>query len=1428
MATQTLKDFVEERLLAFDPTIDISEGSPAQYQVVDPIVRRFTPDPFEMTVEKFIAARLAQEFTDVNFREGSAVYDFLSKGASVLLDPISREVQLIKQGQSFAYPELLAESEADALAANLFVTRATGGLSTGTVRLYFNAPMALNISVGNVCYTADGLRFLPTTLQSITAEAMIFNQSGGLYYFDIQVTAEKAGTDYNVDKGDIVGITNLNAAVLVENTEDFENGLDAETTQELVDKAETSITERSLVVARGVSARLYDQFEDLVSLQVVGMLEEEMMRDIITGGDLGPDLLQGVDGYTEDDEDGDALTYSFKTRYGDFLSVFGSLGDVEAEYYLRVNSVLYGTDAQVPITNLDHLILPVTFTTDDVGGMVVILQASDPANLGTAKILAKVGANEIQIDRTGAAESGMVWMLLRPPKQVGVVSVLSSQELRLDEALEVDQEALVWSIHRRLLTISDIPGGVMFSAEADTLEIEPDEVHIGGASDFYVRGTSVSEKTLVLSSISDSEPLVSGLDLIGDTTYDEFVYSPTADFVTEGVRPGHSLVIETGVNAGTKTVLRVGVQPSGAPGSAENYLQIDDPITSNDSSMRYKVVDEIDIDLRNPRTIRGVGDDLETIQLGTVVTTASAVDFSALGAAEGDTLEILSGADKGKYTVNAISGTGNRNLQLAAQMSATADNLSYELYEAQEGISFPLVRITGLEILDSSSQPTGYVVPYACPVDARSSSFSNAGIGTKVSTSDATTGIVAAVDLDSLSYPLASTILTISVNGTPVAVDLTSAASRHIVLARINSAIFNIASYITVDGKDYLTLRSGDRWLSVSANAQNANIGFDVTGEDNRQIRSASNITDWTAANYDLRVKKDAVFVSTGDNIGFLYLIQVSAFKLLAVGFDEEGGTLRFLQPNVNVTVTVGSRSYGNARVYFLDPTSFEVRGSWHPALKRTSTHPANAALAAAGDEVVGEDEDPVTYFTVKVGNSYLRFFPDPDMKQEILPCSGDDPPNNLITNGSAIVESDASPPGDTGKNSRDAAIDFLTREIKAGDLLSVTYQPIQASNDIRVLSGGLGITYPDDLEGLTLILTIGDNPLKVVTFTDQLTGPDDVVDEINEAMGEDVAYIETISGAKFLRLEADFQIIYHYNSTSGAVFWLSAPLANIKNKAVADIDDYYTIEYVGSTLDPTQHSILELSQNAAASQSQHFHIYRPGVQRLHSTGMSENLENGLYYMDVELISEGVGNEWNLDPDEIFEVTGYKSDGYRLEVQDENFSFSTEEEVTMVLSQRVLTVGSSDRPDQATILSGQNLQVSYERSPLVSSIQSFAKSQLERVLTASLLVRHLQPHYINFELNYRGGSSADVVGEDVSDYMDGLGPDDRVEVSDIQDFPLRRGATYVQNPIELVAVVHNEKREITVERSKDYVTHGRLATFFTGTIKVSRETPSSL
>lgn len=1447
MASEELKEFVEERLLAYDPDIDLTEGSPAQDQVVDPIVERFNPDPFEMDVDKFIAARLTQEYPDMNVREGSGLRDTLVKPNQILMDPLSREVQLIKQGQSFANPDLLAPSEADSLAANLFVTRQTGGLSTGTVRLYFNAPVAVNISVGNVCFTSDGLRFLPTTLQSISAEAMLFNQSGSLFYFDIQVTAEDAGEEYNVEKNSIVGITNLNVAVRVDNLEKFSGGINEESTDDLVARAETEITERSLVVARGVSARLNNQFDDLVHLQIVGMFDADMQRDILTGGELGPVLIGGNDGYTTDDGDGDALTSSFYSRDADFVSFFGASGPVDGYWltYSEYITAAQNPDGEVTAADLSHFRINgfsldgAQFEDSDVG-LYLVTWGTNPLNVGAARILAVVDYRTVKLDRTGAIETGLGYVLVRAGKDVEIDEADTLGELKLKTAISSHMNYASWTVRQKVLTISDIPGGILYEDGAEIVDIQAGEVHIGGCTDFYVRGTGVSQEESVVEAVTDEQPLIESDSGVSDATSDEkkeFIQDSSKDFAGEGVTVGMSLIVETGVDAGTKTILAVGVAPGGV--ESEDYLQVTPAFTSTAAGLRYKIIDDIDVNLTGPRTIRRTGTDAQTIQLSDVVTTSSALDFVSVGAEEGDIFELLDGRDKGKYTVKGISGTGNKYLQISGQLAATADNLGWELYKEQAGVDLPLVRVRSIDLLDSSNQPTGDTIPYSEPVDVRTEAFSNAGLGTKVSAIDAITGIVGIVDMNGLLYPMSPTVLSISINDEPdIDITLTGAASKSDLINQINAAIPQLADTIEVDGEDRIVLRSRDRWVRLEPEASSsgtgyANIGLDPLGEDNRQIKSLNSITDWTSSAYGLNPIKDVVSITTGNNIGQLYLVAVQPGKLLALSFDESTGRARFLQPDASVHLSVGSRSYGTARIYFIDPTSFEVYGAWRPWLRKTADFPANKAFEEAGGTIL-DDEPQRTIFTATVGETELRFFPDPDLFRQILPTPEDDIPNNMKTAASdntVVTEAAGDPVGDLGKNSRDADADFLTGEVRAGDKLDLTYQPLQGDNDLNGLSWGPS----GSLDGKTLILALDGAPSKSMTFSDQLATPSDVRDEINAAFGETIAFLETIAGADYIRLEADFEIILSKNSTSvydgGALLWTAPIVVNQYNTAVDRLEGYYTITKVGAPLggDRSDHDTMEVSPAPTnGGQAQHYRVLRPGVQRIHSTEMNANLEFGLYYVDVELVSEGSGNDWNLSDETVMVVEGHDSDGYRLRVVDSNRSYSEEEEVFVEFTRRFLTVGSSDSPDAATPIYNQNVQINYDRSPLASQIQSFSTSELERVLNASILVRHLQPHYLNFDINYRGGSSADIVKDDILAYLDSLGPTERVESSELTKVVNRRQATYVAHPITLVAVVHDEERKITVERSEDFVTHGSLATFFDDVINVIREDSTAL
>jgi hypothetical protein len=1427
MATQDLRSFVEDRLRAFDPTIDLNNGSPAQDQVVDPIVRRFTPDPFEMDLDKYITARLEQEFPDTNFREGSGVRDLLVKPANLLMDPIYREVQLIKQAQSLIAPELLSPEEADALVANIFISRTLGGLATGFVRLFFNAPVAVNISVGNVCFTSSGLRYIPTTLQSVSAETMVFNQSGNLYYFDINVTAESPGEDYNIDRNEIVGITNLNVTVRVANLNKFSSGLNEETTSELVTRAETSITERSLVVPRGVSARLFSQFTALQHLQVIGHSDPEMLRDIITGGDLGPILLSGNDGFTEDDGDGDSLSSIFQSRFSDFTTVLPA-GPVE-NHTLTVNEINQGFDGEF-LSSVNHFkSATIQFEASDVGSMLITFNTTDPLNAGHFKILSYVDPTEVVLVKVGGSvETNVDWILIRNQQEFPIVEVFGPNELKVEGSLRVDRQVVAFSIRQKVLELSEIPGGILFTADQGNIEIQSDEIHIGGASDFYVKGATLEKETMVLPAVSDENPVLRGLtgsSDFGSVQLAEFFRDTSANFVVAGVKPGMSLVVESGPDAGSKSILRVGRSNTGAD---PQYLQVSPSFTATAVGLRYKIVDDLDINLRQPREIRGEGVDGQTIAGNPLFTTTAAVDFLALGVVVGDTLRLKSGFDQRDFVVLSIGGTGNRDLTLNGSPTSTAVAIEWEVFASSDGLSFPLIRLVTLDILDSSNQPTGDTIPYADPVDARSEAFSNAGRGVKLEIIDAITGIVGTADMDVVSYPLTATTLGVKINNdTTINIVLTGALNKTAVLNLINAAIPNIAELLDVSGDDRLTLRSRDRWIQVTANAQNTNVGLSAAGEDNRQIKSLADVSDWTAAVFDLKRRTDVVSIQTGDNIGFYYIVDVQPTKILVAGFDEAAGTVRFLQPNADISITAGSRSFGKARVYFLDPTSFEVRGDYRPALKNSVSKPVNLAVFTAAELAASAsipvDEEEVSYFTADLDGVQLRFFPDPELKYVVIPDLDSDVPNNLATVAAdGTVTSNIVVAGTLGKNSRVASVDFLTRELRVGDLLDITFQPIQGSANLAAFVWAT-------LIGKTLILAVDGAPAKTLTFTSDVTSLTKLTSAINDFYGVTIAFIETIAGAKHLRLEADFPILVKKNGTSNTDFGFST-ITDTNNRAVANIDGFYTVTVVGegpapALLNPTVKNKLDvLPAPATSGESQHFRILRPGVQRIHSTAMNDQTEIGLYYMDVELISEGPGDLWNIpDGTELF-VTGHKSDGYRLHVIDPNLSYSTEEDVEVSISQRVLAVGQSDRPDQATLISRQNLQVNYERSALAASIQSFASSNLERVLTASLLVRHLFPTFVNFEMSYRGGSGADIVTTDVNDHLADLGPDERVEASDIQNKPLRRGATFVENPLTLVAVAHDSERKIAVARSVNFVTKGRLSAWFTGNINIVRET----
>ena len=100
MSESDLKTLIEEALLDMDPELDITAGSPAQTKVVDRVLAYVGEDPFDTDMETFIKARLKQEFDQLGQENATAIADLLIKPYRLLIEPVVREINVMKQRQS--------------------------------------------------------------------------------------------------------------------------------------------------------------------------------------------------------------------------------------------------------------------------------------------------------------------------------------------------------------------------------------------------------------------------------------------------------------------------------------------------------------------------------------------------------------------------------------------------------------------------------------------------------------------------------------------------------------------------------------------------------------------------------------------------------------------------------------------------------------------------------------------------------------------------------------------------------------------------------------------------------------------------------------------------------------------------------------------------------------------------------------------------------------------------------------------------------------------------------------------------------------------------------------------------------------------------------------------------------------------------------
>lgn len=1317
MALADLQSFLQQRAGAYDPTIDVTSGSPFDVQVIQPVLRRLGSDPFSVDMGVFLQDRLTQEFPGTATKEGDAITDLLIKAAVVLWDPIVRENLRVKQNLSFKDPTLLTLDEADALGANLFATRNAGNTASGVGRVYFAQPQNVTITPANFLSSQGGLNFFPKQTQSISVQEMLFNVENSLYYFDINVIAEAPGDQYNIDPDQLVSIANVGAAVRVTNKLRYRFGVPAEDSATFIDRVEQDLTERSLVTERGIIAQIGATFSEVTRLAVTGFQDPEMQRDIITGGSLGDIIIGGVKVNVLPDGQNQLYSRRIQVQPAEIIS-------------LGVNFLsLIGPIGPVP---------PGTFT-------VTLHNAGPP---GTVPIVS----------------------------DYDVVAVVSSDTLDLSKTnLYLQAVDVPWTLRARQLTLSGIPGGILFpNGPGGVVTVPPNSVHIGGATDIFLRGTAFDSGALIVNDVVDDRPLLQGLDLqmvdadgnvlIGDyalgTGGNYGVGDPTYRAFAGAV--GLTFEILDPPLAGTYRVLAVTQTDGSNP-----ILKITPPPANISGSFRWKLIDGIFIDLVEPKETRIAGSDLTTVQGVNTVSTVSSVDFGDLGVSPGDILRIKTGAlIQGDYTVVQVLSPFFTRVQVDRNLPATVTGAQYSIFRPnlEGGIQLPFVRIDTIALLDTSNQPVGSNIPYARPIDIQSRSFANAAHGIKADFHDATLGLLTEQhaggtipDLSGLTLSVAvgAAVPLFSVTFASGTTTLTSAQTQ--INAACNGATGGAVNNIAVilDLGRRLGVTTLGSFCRLSAGTAIPALFGSAPPYTSRDIRSAS--VNFSLLRPALDLNFDVAQVTDGLQIGF-YDQTVPAANVLQTQHD--------FFPEVGRHVQVGSRSLGTARLYFLEPTSIEFD--------------IGSTVSLTGTD-----------------GSVVNFIPDPTLTYQRIPAL---PSGVKPLDGSSVASG----------NFTSASSDFIKRGIMPGDQLVIDYIPLIGS-----------VVLTDPISGLALqnlAISIGGGTDKLITFvTDSLSIPpgsvtrQGVADLINRTVGQQIA---VINGSNQLQFNPDASIVVRGTGTANTT--LGFPLSDTTNDAL-NAGTYI----IASIPDLTTLTLATPLQFTEANEQ--FKVFRKGVQRIISTTMSSQVaETKLYYFDLELISEGTGDQYNVAAGLQMTAKGYKSDGYYLTTDDPNLTFSQVERPKLHISSSILEVGVTDDPDNATQISGQNIQINYDRSILTGSVQNFVLSDTERVINESPLARHLIPYFVRADLGYVGGSQPSVVSGDIDTLVLGLFPSDALEVSDLEGILKNRGATAIDNPISLLAVIHNFDRSVTVERSQNKLNTGRLAAFVPDAIAVTR------
>ena len=739
------KEFIQERILELDPTADITDGGPIDIEVIQPILDYVGPSPFDSKAYEFILDRLAQFNPDDLVDEGDALTDLAVKPYSYILDPIVQEITRIKNSLTFRFPSRMSRESAQNLGANFFVEMEDGSYTTGTGRVYFSTPLSLTVDSTIIFRTAAGDAFIPSYPQSISQNDMILNRQGSFFYWDVVLRSVNPGA-IAVGPGELIVVEGLTPAIRVSNIRSFATGNARESVEDFTSRARDALTERSLVTARGISARIKELFADARAVEVAGYNDIEMNRDIIDHRASG-DRARIISSQPI------AFPVTFTLGVDDFIIV-------------ETDNGAGGTVAPVTLSLIGFF--------PNIASLVIYINQQWLTAGGIGTIASSWGASRI-VFHSGTDVPNTVTDLsylnskikLHQPSTRSAWAKLGYAASQLDNMV-VGTSGIIYG---------SMPGGILRpNTSSGSFSPYDQRFHVGGATDVYIRPTQSDQEEVSHGDVEDNKfvwagirlqlnPTQSNSDRIRDRSTStrpglpdwtssmvvnaldlqynyESIYD--SDFLNNvKIEPGDIINIHGGNHDGAYVIAATQKQDP-MVGFETSELRINELLDggSTGADQKYEVSATVRIDLTEPKrkikisSIHGTG--LQCYGSSALVNWISPAftgidsnDFSEYGVISQDILKVYHqvngqvSENADEYTILEVAGS---QLTLNRPMVAT-ERVTFAIYtQGGDALDLPLIRVRSVELLDALGASLGVEIPYALPVLVQSRGLSGARV----------------------------------------------------------------------------------------------------------------------------------------------------------------------------------------------------------------------------------------------------------------------------------------------------------------------------------------------------------------------------------------------------------------------------------------------------------------------------------------------------------------------------------------------------------------------------------------------------------------------------------------------------------------------------------------------------------------------------